>query len=211
MPPNPRQLPGEGVAWRSHTPGRTLVGVVLAALLALAGCGGGEATPGGVGPIKPPEGFVKLTGAGFTIAAPDTFSPQSQRSTNGEPKLTLNARPPRPGDLPTLVAVIRDVRPQLSVLEQLKLLEEVKREVQARDVFREEVRWPGARQAFVVGWTQDPAEPPAAPDPPSRNLQLAVQVTDTLIINVVATAPAETFDDTQVTTVLRTFRLTRGR
>ena len=189
---------------------RALVLAVLAAVSLLAGCGGDEATPGGVGPIKPPEGFAKLTGTGFTIAAPDTFSPQSQKSTNGEPKLTLNARPRRDGDEPTLVAVIRDVRPQISVLEQMKLLEEVKRKVQARDVFREEVRWPGAQQAFVVGWTQDPAEPPAAPGPPSRNLQLAAQVTDTLIINVVATAPAETFDDTQVATVLRTFRLTRG-
>jgi len=186
---------------------------VLAVLVVagwLAGCGGDEATPGGVGPIKAPEGFVKLTGTGFTIAAPDTFSPQSQKSTTGEPKLTLNARPRREGDEPTLVAVIRDVQPQISVLDQMTLLEEVKRKVQARDVFREEVRWPGARQAFVVGWTQDPAEAPAAPGPPSRNLQLAVQVTDTLIINVVATAPAETFDATEVATVVRTFRLTKG-
>jgi len=187
-----------------------LVVAVLVAVGALAGCGGGDATPSGVGPIKAPEGFVKLTGAGFTISAPDTFSPQPQKSTNGEPKLTLNARPRRAGDEPTLVAVIRDVRPQISVLEQMKLLEDVKRKVQARDVFREEVRWPGARQAFVVGWSQDPAEPPAVPGPPSRNLQLAVQVTDTLIINVVATSPAETFDATEVATVVRTFRLTKA-
>ena len=189
---------------------RALALAVLVAVSVLAGCGGDEATLDGVGPIKPPEGFVKLTGTGFTIAAPDTFSPQSQKSTNGEPKLTLNARPRREGDEPTLVAVIRDVRPQISVLEQMKLLEDVKRKVQASDVFREEVRWPGARQAFVVGWTQDPTEPPAAPGPPSRNLQLAVQVNDTLIINVVATAPAETFDATQVATVVRTFRLTKA-
>lgn len=190
---------------------RALVLAVLLAVSWLAGCGGGEeATPGGVGPIKPPEGFVTLTGTGFTIAAPASFTPQSQKSTKGEPKLTLNARTRREGDEPTLVAVIRDVRPQISVLDQMKLLEDVKRKVQARDVFREEVRWPGARQAFVVGWTKDPAEPPAAPLPPSRNLQLAVQVTDTLIINVVATAPAEIFDATQVADVLRTFRLTKG-
>ncbi len=189
---------------------RALVVAVLVAVGSLAGCGGDEeATPGGVGPIKPPEGFVKLTGTGFTIAAPETLSPQSQRSTNGEPKLTLNARPRREGDEPTLVAVIRDLRPQISVRDQMTLLEEVKRKVQARDVFREEVRWPGARQAFVVGWTQDPAEPPAAPLQPSRNLQLAVQVSDTLIINVVATAPAETFDATEVATVVRTFRLAK--
>ena len=187
-----------------------LVLAILVTIGSLVGCGRAEATLDGKGPIKAPKGFVKLTGTGFSIAAPDTFSPQSQKSTNGEPKLTLNARPRREGDEPTLVAVIRDVRPQISVLDQMTLLEEVKRKVQARDVFREEVRWPGARQAFVVGWTQDPAEPPAAPGPPSRNLQLAVQVTDTLIINVVATSPADTFDATQVAAVVRTFRLTKG-
>ena len=196
-----------------HRSVRVLAGraALLAGLLAgaLSGCGGDGSIPAGVGPVKAPKGFTKLTGTGFTIAAPDTFKPASQRSTNGEPKLTLNARPRQQGDDPTLVAVIRDSKPRSSVADQMQVLEDVKRKVKATDVSRQEVRWPDARQAFVVAWTQQTAEPPKAPGPPARNLQLAVQVSDALIINVVATAPAASFDDTEVATVLRTFRLTK--
>ena len=170
-----------------HRPVRVLAARValLAGLLAggPSGCGGDGSIPAGVGPVKAPEGFTKLTGSGFTIAAPDTFMPESQRSTNGEPKLTLNARPRQQGDDPTLVAVIRDFKPRSSAADQMQVLEDVKRKVQATDVSRQEVRWPGARQAFVVAWTQQTAEPPKAPGPPARNLQLAVQVDDTLTVS----------------------------
>ncbi|MEO5679352.1 MAG: hypothetical protein ABIS47_06765, partial [Acidimicrobiales bacterium] len=123
-------------------------------------------------------------------------------------KLTLSARPAHQGDDPTLVAVIRDLKPRAGAADQMAILEDVKRKVNATDVFRREIRWPGARQAFVVGWTEQTRDPPKLPGPPTRNLQLAVQVDKDLIVNVVATAPAATFDDTQVATVLRTFRLT---
>lgn len=195
-----------------HRPVRLLAGTValLAGLLgALPGCGGDGSIPDGVSPVKAPQGFVEFTGTGFTIAAPDTFTPQSQRSTNGEPKLTLNARPRQQGDDPTLVGVIRDSKPRSSLADQMKVLEDVKRLEKATEVSRQEVSWPGARQAFVVAWTQQTAEPSKAPGSPARTLQLAVEVNDTLIINVVATAPAASFDDTEVATVLRTFRLTK--
>ncbi len=178
---------------------------VMVALL--VGCARDAAQAGGVGPISPPKDFAKVPGQGFSIAAPDTFTPSSQQSTNGEPKLTLNVRALHPGDEPTLVAVIRDTKPRAPVVQQMEVLADVKRKVGASDVTRQDVRWPGARRSVVVGWTQQTHPPPLAPGPPVHTLQLAVQVSDGLIINVVATAPAETFDDVQVATVLRTFRL----
>lgn len=173
----------------------------------IAGCGRDAGQAGGVGPISPPEGFVKVPGQGFSIAAPDTFTPSSQQSTNGEPKLTLNVRALHPGEEPTLVAVIRDTEPRAPVVQQTQVLADVKRKVGASDVIRQDVRWPGATRSVVVGWTQQTHQPPLAPGPLVHTLQLAVQVSDRLIINVVATAPAETFDEVQVATVLRTFRL----
>lgn len=184
--------------------------MVLCWVLAVAGCGHDAVTttPAVVAPIPTPANFKVFRGQGFTIAAPETFTPQNQRSTNGEPKLTLNGRPLKIGAEPILVAVIRDVKPEAPVAEQMRILEEVKHQVSATEITRQEVHWPHAKFAMVVGWTQRKSEPPRPPGPPVHTLQLAIQVEDNLIIDVVATAPAESFDDTEVATVLRTFRLT---
>ncbi len=98
--------------------------------------------------------------------------------------------------------------PRAGALEQSLVLERTERTVKrSADVTREVGTWPGGRQAVLVRWTEQqprPGGPDAAPS--LRNWQLLVEVNDGLILNGLATAPVERFEEAQVGTVLRTFR-----
>ncbi len=193
------------------------VGIALACL-ALGACSGGkeatnaEGRPGGVkpdtaagdtyGPVSPPAGFAEVSGEGFTLAAPPGFRAERRTSSNGEPMLVLETTQVTGG----LVAVVRDVRPRADAVEQSITLEKTTRTVEkATDVRREEIEWPGTSRAVLLQWTVVKSER-GAPAEAVRTVQLFAEVDRDLILNVVATAPARSFDQAEVATVLRTFR-----
>lgn len=200
-----------------HVRTRVTAWIGLACFSLLAACSGGgtsgeasrdapepdAGTATAFGPVAPPDGFAEVSGEGFTLAAPPGFTPERGTSSrNGEPTLVLNA----PQGDGAVVGVVRDVDPPSDALQQAMVLEDKTRLVdKATDVRREEIDWPGAQKAVLVQWTVQDQRQGASPQP-FRTLQLLVQVNEGLILSVVATAPASTFEQSQVATVLRTFR-----
>ena len=170
-----------------------------------------EKAPDGLGPIGPPGGFVEVAGRGFTLYAPKSFTTEERRSSNGEPMVVLTSTAAGPlsgaGDKPT-VGVVRELHPRANALEQSETLESAKRLVdQATDVRRTVVAWPGARDAVLLEWTVHMRATGSSVHG-VRTVQLFADVSDQLGLTIVAVAPAETFDASQVATVLRTFRPT---
>ena len=156
----------------------------------------------GFGPVSAPPGFEEVTGDGFTVAVPPGFKVDRKTSSNGERMLLLNAAE-SPG---SVVGVVRDVRPRADAIEQSITLESSARVVhKATDVTREEIEWPGAQRAALIQWTA-PDQHEGVPPQPFRTVQLMAQVNPELILSVVATAPAASFEQAGVGTVLRTFR-----
>lgn len=154
-----------------------------------------------VTPLAPPAGWIVHSGIGYTIAAPSTFAVATETASNGEPMLVLRAE----GSADATVAVTRDVAPSGAAADQARALAAVQRTAgKAEDVRRDEVKWPGSDEAVLVRWT----EPPDAASTSGAVVvwQLVAQVSDSLILNVVATAAKSGFDDADVGDVLRTFR-----
>lgn len=190
-------------------------------VILLASCSGGKddgpSDDGSVGPkpgstpaqalrpLRPPPGFSEIKGRGFTLFAPAPFTPEQRTSSNGEPLLRLNT--PGGGDN-QFVAVVRDMNPRADASDQSTVLEGNRRDVdRATDVSREEIEWPGARRAFLVAWTVQKRLTASDSSTVSvRTVQLITQVDDNLILAVLAVSPLESFDQSQVGNVLRTFR-----
>ncbi|MGH9153665.1 MAG: hypothetical protein ACRD03_14980 [Acidimicrobiales bacterium] len=165
-----------------------------------------EEAPEGLGPIDPPDGFTEVAGEGFTLHAPVGFTSERRTSSNGEPMLVLTAGEGGAGGEAPTVGVVREVRPPAGALEQSLALESAKRLVdEATGVRRTVVSWPGADAAVLVEWTVQKRTAESGPAA-VRNVQLLTDVGDDLAISVLAVAPAESFDQSKVAEVLRTFR-----
>lgn len=172
-----------------------------------------EKAPDGLGPIEPPAGFARVPGEGFTVYAPSGLTPEQRTSSNGQPMLVLGVSAggadAADGTDRPIVGVVREVNPTAGALEQSSTLESAKRLVdEATDVRRTVVSWPGARAAVLVEWTVQQRSASTPSTRAVRNLQLLTDIDDGLGLSVVAIAPAELFEQSQVGTVLRTFRPT---
>ncbi|CAI9415463.1 hypothetical protein [Nocardioides sp. T2.26MG-1] len=201
---------------------RRLAALVVSGTMALttAGCAGGSDDssdpdsaylPTGspsvtVTMIDPPADYSEVEGDGFTISAPGEFQQQHKTSSNGEPMLVLE-KPSQVPALPQRVVVIRDVAPATPAAEQSFALESAKAaggpegEVQRIAL---PAQGEGADQAFLVTWK----EMRATADGDQVQVtywQLLQQVGDDLILNVVALAPTDEFETSEVSKILRTF------
>lgn len=186
----------------------------------LAGCGGGdassEATPDNpyqptgspsvtVTLMDPPADYSPIEGEGFTISAPSEFQQQQRTSSNGEPMLVLE-KPSQVPAVPQRVAVIRDVDPKSSAVEQSFALEAAKAAGGPEgEVERSEIDVAGdTGPAFLVTWKETRPRK-GAEDVQVTYWQLLQQVGDELILNVVAFAPSAEFESSEVSKILRTF------
>lgn len=180
----------------------------------LLGCTNGEsADPRSSGsdgdapaaPSEAPEGFSVVAGEGFTIAVPPGFVSEVLTASNGEPALI--ARPDEAdGKRAASIAVLRDSDPRAGVAEQAETLVRVKRTVdRATQLTQEPVEWPGTREAILVQWTVE-LQDEGGVTSRMRTWQLLAQVSEDLILNVVAAAPVESFEASGVSTALQTFR-----
>ena len=155
--------------------------------------------------LDPPADYAEIEGPGFTIAAPGEFQQQTSTSPNGEPRLVLE-KPSAVPQVPQRVVVIRDVAPQQDAAEQSYALEAIKAAAgrDDADVHRYQLEAPDGQAAFLVTWV----EPQAGRGASTVDVtfwQLMHQVSDELILNVVAFAPATEFETSEVSRILRTF------
>ncbi len=213
---------GAFARWRLHRGSRVgVLSLAAAVVLALGGCSSAPSTtvPGDQNPAlaasasagpdlralsEAPRGYRVVEGKGFTIAAPSAFQQSQTTSSTGEPTVVLR-RPSSVSALPSSVVVLRDPRAKQDVVEQSYALDLAKRTAaKATDVERLDVVWPGARRAVLVRWTEN-VPVGGGITVPARYLQLNAQITDTLVIVVVALAPVADLDTSAVATVLRTF------
>ena len=206
----------------STTTGRLATGLLVAALaLPLAACGDEEpsATPESDAiylPSETPTATVQMTespadystieGEGYTIGAPSEFRQERFTSSNGEPALMLE-RPSRVEAVPQRVVVIRDVAPESSAAQQSYALENAKAAGGPEgEVTRAEMPAPEGEAAFLVTWKENrPSK--GADNVQVTYWQLMHQTDDDLILNVVAFAPSDEFETSEVSTILRTFRV----
>ena len=205
---------------------RLLAAALLVATTAtLTACGGGDdaASPAAtetaylptgsptttVTMLKPPADYSKITGAGFAISAPGEFQRQEKTSSNGEPMLVLE-KPSSVPALPQRVAVIRDVDPKSPASEQSFALEAAKNAAGPEGkAERSQLTAPEGQSSFLTTWNETrPAQGGSTVE--MTYWQLMYQVDATLIINVVAFAPADEFETSEVSKILRTFTPTRG-
>ena len=193
--------------------------LVLALCAALSACGGdtdsnepasegpfapsGSASPG-VTMIDPPADYTTISGEGFAISAPGEFQQRRATSSNGEPMLVLE-KPSQVPAIPQRVAVIRDVDPKSPAEEQSFALETSKAAAGSEaSVERVAMPAPEGQSAFLTTWTEiRPGE--GSDNVPVTYWQLMHQVEEDLILNVVAYAPADEFEMSEVSKILRTF------
>ena len=159
--------------------------------------------------LKPPADYSKITGAGFAISAPGEFQRQEKTSSNGEPMLVLE-KPSSVPALPQRVAVIRDVDPKSPASEQSFALEAAKNAAGPEGkAERSQLTAPEGQSSFLTTWNETrPSQGGSTVE--MTYWQLMYQVDATLIINVVAFAPADEFETSEVSKILRTFTPTRG-
>lgn len=155
--------------------------------------------------LDPPADYSMITGDGFTISAPSDFQQKRFKSSNGEPGLILE-KPSGVAAVPERVAVIRDVDPKASAAEQSFTLETVKSVGgPGGEVSRVQLPAPEGQSAFLITWKE------LRPSKGAGNVevtywQLMQQVDQNLILNVVAFAPSDGFETSEVSKILRTFR-----
>lgn len=199
--------------------------LLVATTATLAACGGGDGAPAPaasetaylptgnptktVTMLKPPADYSKITGTGFEISAPGEFQRQEKKSSNGEPMLVLE-KPSSVPALPQRVAVIRDVNPKSPASEQSFALEAAKNAAGPQGkAERSQLTAPEGQSSFLTTWNETrPSQ--AGSTVEMTYWQLMYQVDAKLIINVVAFAPADEFETSEVSKILRTFTPTRG-
>ena len=201
------------------------VALLVATAATLTACGGGDDAPAPaagetaylptgsptktVTMLKPPADYSTISGTGFAISAPGEFQRQEKTSSNGEPMLVLE-KPSAVPALPQRVAVIRDVNPTSPAAEQSFALEAAKSAAGPEGkAERSQLTAPEGQSSFLTTWNEArPAEGGSTVE--MTYWQLMYQVDATLIINVVAFAPADEFETSEVSKILRTFTPTRG-
>ncbi|WP_166139798.1 hypothetical protein [Nocardioides ochotonae] len=189
-------------------------------VLALSGCGNGsqdsaatrksvyeptESPTMAVTMIDLPGDYSTVEGEGFSIGVPGEFQQQRTTSSNGEPMLVLE-KPSQARNLPQRVAVIRDVDPKTPASEQSFALETSKAAAGPEaEVERSTVPSTGdeLEPAYLVTWKE--SRPSGGDRVEVTYWQLLQQVDDGLILNVVALAPSEEFETSEVSKILRTF------
>lgn len=145
-----------------------------------------------------------VEGPDFTIGVPGSFEEEIVTASNGTKMYVFDA--PRTDDEDTSlqrVAVLRDEKPDQDVIQQSFVLDEMQSVDNEDEVERSEVTWPGAERAVLVQWTN----PVGGADGERRETwQLMAQINPDLILNVVALGDAETFDQSELPTILSTFK-----
>lgn len=145
-----------------------------------------------------------VEGPDFTIGVPGSFEEEITTAANGTKAYVFDA-PRAEGEDTSLqrVAILRDVKPKQDVIQQSFVLEEMQSVNNEEEVERSEITWPGAEKAVLVQWTN----PVGGADGQRRETwQLMVQINPDLILNVVALGDAETFDQSELPTILSTFK-----
>lgn len=200
---------------------RLLAGIALATVtLVTAACGASSdakekgpyaatASPSaGMSMTKPPSDFREVSGEGFTLAAPAGFQEKRETSSNGEPMLTLEMPSSVPA-IPQQVGVVRDLHPHAPVDQQSFTLETVHSVgKEAGEVTRVQLAAPEGQQAFLVTWTETrPDTTGGSSSVQATYWQLMWQVSKELILDVVAVAPTADFADSDVSRILRSFKV----
>lgn len=193
--------------------------VVLALAVSLSACGGGSAgSTGGTDryhPTEPPTtkvemldapaDYSQIKGEGFTISAPGEFQ-QKRESYEGEPMLLLE-KPSKIEAFPQRVGVVREVDPVAPAAEQSLALEIMITAPAGDDADVERIVMPAPKgqSAFLVMWTEN--EPKSGGGTfLTTKWQLMWQVSEDLILSVVAVAPTDEFETSEVSKILRTFK-----
>ncbi len=204
---------------------RLAAALLVATTASLAACGGGgnAPTPAAsetaylptgsptrtVTMLKPPADYSTISGTGFAISAPGEFQRQEKKSSNGEPMLVLE-KPSSVPALPQRVVVIRDVNPKSPASEQSFALEAAKGAAGSEGkVERSQLPTPEGQSSYLTTWNE--TRPSGGDSSVEMTYwQLMYQVDAKLIINVVAFAPADEFETSEVSKILRTFAPARG-
>lgn len=202
---------------------RLRAAVLLAVAVALvSGCGGSAPAPQGTVGVPVPAPSASggddigpadealpesrpVRGASFTLFAPAEFQQSEREGPDGVPMLVLSKEAGQPGGVVEIVAFDEN-DPSASAAEQLWGLEGELTGIQgATDVSRRAVAWPGADEGIVLQWTRPAAS--SGGDLVERWTQLSVQVGSRRITTVIAVAPENEFETSEVLDVLRTLEL----
>lgn len=163
----------------------------------------GTPTPS-VTPTAVSSQWRTVEGPDFTIGVPGSFEEEIVTADNGTKAYVFDA--PRADDGDTSlqrVAVLRDVKPKQDVIQQSFVLEEMQSVNNEDEVKRSEVTWPGAEKAVLVQWTNPVG---GAGGQRRETWQLMAQIDSNLILNVVAIGDADTFEESELPTILATFK-----
>lgn len=145
-----------------------------------------------------------VEGPDFTIGVPGSFTEEIVTVSNGTKAYAFDApRSDEDDTTLTRVAVLRDEKPKSDVIQQSFVLEEMQSVNNEDEVERSEVTWPGTEKAVIVQWTSPIG---GTEGKRQETWQLMAQINKDLIINVVAIAPEETFDESDLPAILATFK-----
>jgi len=146
----------------------------------------------------------QASGKFFSMYVPADFQEKSLPMANGEQMISYDAPSSKPAT-PVRVVISPDTKSKATAIEQSLSLEIVTRQEGVKDLTRSTLKWPGAKNAILLQWTQTPAGA-GAPDAPLRYWQIMAQVNDHLIISLIAIAPAAEFNAAGLAKIVETFR-----
>jgi hypothetical protein len=162
--------------------------------------------PATLGPItEQPRDSRSVDGPSFSLFAPAEFQQSSRSGPGGAQMIVLDKPSSSPGGVIEVVA-FEEKDPPSGVREQMAAVAAEKADLEGvTDLRRESIEWPGAVEAVIMQWTEKTST--ADGSITQRFAQLAAQVNDRLIATVVAVAPTEEFESSQVLEVLRSLAL----
>lgn len=201
----------------SHLPRRlflTLAAVSMSA--SLAACSDDEALPARLERIKPtdiptppitprPEPPLEsrlVRGPQFTLSIPAAWTDATIRGPQGQTGYAYDADG-RPPERPVRVAVVIDDPAESDSIEQAQVLVVAKKALGVEEVRSSLLTWPGAERAVLVDWVETASGSEVA----FRTRQLMVQSGPRVIVNVLAVAPADEFEDLELDDIVATLTI----
>ena len=142
----------------------------------------------------------RVQGPRFSLWIPSPWTDRELSAPEGLRMFAYDASG-RPPERPARIGVVVEDPAATEAIEQSQALVAAKTAADATDIRRSMIAWTGALYAVLVDWVEAPG---GEADLPFRTRQLMLQVASDAIVNVLAIAPADEFEQLELDDIVST-------